>query len=234
VNRSTDVLACWGDNSYGELAQAPNSPQINPIARDVPGNWDAVAVGGHFFTCGIATTGALSCWGFGADGQLGAGNNGSAQVPQAVTIAGAPPIDEITAGERHTCARSGTRVWCWGGNRSGQLGDQTAIDRSSPTPVPGSWTDIAAGQLHTCGIRTGGTLWCWGQNALGQLGDGTFVERHEPTQVGTATDWITVTGGQAHTCALSTSGALWCWGSNLGGELGDGTAWRAELVLVDQ
>jgi alpha-tubulin suppressor-like RCC1 family protein len=35
------------------------------------------------------------------------------------------------------------------------------------------WTGVAAGYVHTCGLRAGGTLYCWGANGSGEIGDGT-------------------------------------------------------------
>ena len=61
---------------------------------------------------------------------------------------------------------------------------------------------VAAGDLHTCGIRTDKTLKCWGFNLYGQVGKapaGTFK-------------WVT--SGLGHSCAMSTDDLLYCWGRN--------------------
>lgn len=62
-------------------------------------------------------------------------------------------------------------------------------DGSGSTPPGGpsatatTWTRVAAGPAHTCGIRSDGTLWCWGENLHGQLGDGTTTPRLVPKQI---------------------------------------------------
>lgn len=87
-----------------------------------------------------------------------------------------------------------------------------------------TYTGVAAGQYHACGLRSDHTLWCWGLNTSGQVGTGTgdafFVK---PAQAGGATDWASVSAGTVSTCALSQAGKLSCWGSNGFGQLGDGT-----------
>ena len=76
------------------------------------------------------------------------------------------------------------------------------LQRLRPEHAPqGTFTQVAAGNGHTCGLKTDGTLACWGRNDYGQStpADGTF------TQVATGYD---------HTCGLKTDGTLACWGGN--------------------
>jgi alpha-tubulin suppressor-like RCC1 family protein len=117
----------------------------------------------------------------------------------------------------------------------GQLGDgtQTAKMQVTTTTTFSDWTDVAAGDIHTCGIRANGTMWCWGHGDGGQLGLGTVpYASPSPMQVGTATTWASVVAGNHHTCALQTDGSRWCWGENGVGSLGDGQAWVPGFVVV--
>ena len=92
---------------------------------------------------------------------------------------------------------------------------------AGPLP-PTRWTAVAAGELHTCGIRVDQTLWCWGRNDLGELGLGTDeLELDVPAQVGADT-WASVSAAGEHTCGVKTDGTGWCWGENATGQLGDG------------
>lgn len=146
---------------------------------------------------------------------------------------GAPltAIKSISAGRSHTCAttRSG-RVFCWGWNGSGQLGDGTV--RAAPHPVPRkvlgltNVSDLSVGGLHTCAIAND-AAWCWGENSFGQLGDDTTTSRSFPTQVsGLSSGVSAIAAGDLHTCALTKTGTVRCWGWNDHGSLGDATSTR--------
>lgn len=135
-------------------------------------------------------------------------------------------------------------VAAWGNNSSGQLGDGTTTNRSTPVQVSGltGVTAIAAGSEHSLGLVADGTVRAWGNNSVGQLGDNATAGTNQttPVQVVTATAVLTdvtvVAAGLAHSMAVDTSTSLWAWGRNLDGELGlddsSGLAYpRAEEVM---
>jgi hypothetical protein len=122
--------------------------------------------------------------------------------------------------------RSGN-LWNWGSNSYGQLGDNTAVSKSSPVQTiawGSNWKQISSGYSHTAAIKTDGTLWTWGKNNYGQLGDNTLVRKSSPVQtVAGGTNWKQVVAGSSNTLAIKTDGTLWTWGYNLSGVLGDNT-----------
>ena len=79
---------------------------------------------------------------------------------------------------------------------------------------PPTWTQVATGAAHSCGILDDGTLWCWGNNSSGRLGDGTTTQRNQPTRVAGDGVWTQVNAGGQHTCGIQEDGSLWCWGRN--------------------
>ncbi|MBW3606031.1 MAG: hypothetical protein KY460_14250 [Actinobacteria bacterium] len=66
----------------------------------------------------------------------------------------------------------------------------------------GQWTQVSAGDQHTCAIAPDAAAWCWGSGANGRLGNGDTSQRLEPTRVSTSTGMLAVTaiaaGRRAH------------------------------------
>lgn len=190
----------------------------------LPTSWTAVE-GGLNHSCAISWS-RVSCWGDNSEGQLGDGSRNDTVGPVPVAISTA--VNQVVTSRMHSCAlESDTpyRLFCWGNNAYGQLGDGTTTPRLVPVLASGDvgWDSVSAGAWHTCGIRADGSLWCWGSNTYGQLGDGTTTQHPQPIRVGIQTGWITVRAGGWHTCATRIDGSLWCWGHNTYGQLGDGT-----------
>ena len=120
--------------------------------------------------------------------------------------------------------RTTGKLYCWGINTAGQLGDGTETPRTSPKQIGTAtdWKLVAASRYqHTCGIRGSGNLYCWGHNHFGQLGDGSTSKHTSPTRIGTFADWGAALPRQfPHTCGVRTNGKLYCWGSTDYGKLG--------------
>jgi alpha-tubulin suppressor-like RCC1 family protein len=138
----------------------------------------------------------------------------------------------IAGGHGHTVVLTPDgRVFTWGWNQYGQLGDGTTITRTAPTDT--GLTDVvavAAGVWHTIVLKADGTVWTFGDNALGQLGDGTLTVRTSPVQV-PLTSVVAIAAGQHHSMALQADGTVWTWGHNASGQLGHGTT-TGSLVPV--
>lgn len=122
---------------------------------------------------------------------------------------------ELAAGSEHVCARTETgKVFCWGANGHGQVGNAFTAKQPTPTLVENldDAVEIAAGARHTCVIVKGGSIACWGANQHGQLGDGTIENRSVPTKVLDAGPFVQVAAGGDQTCARKKDGAVLCWG----------------------
>ena len=150
--------------------------------------------------------------------------------------AGAPPSSgwkAVSAGGAHTCAIAlDDRLWCWGHNSNGQLGDGTTTSRMQPAPVKnlGAVRSVDADWVHTCAVTLAGQAFCWGENDGMQLGDPQAESTKpfcnnggctEPVQVVDLSGLTAIGTGARHSCAVSGAGHAWCWGFNELGQLGD-------------
>lgn len=214
--RSNGTVACWGDNSSGEVGGGTTNRPA-PIA--VAGIAGAVSVAvGRDYSCTLLQDGTVRCWGGNARGQLGNNSVLASQNPVSpLFLSGAIAITASPAG-RHTCALlvDGT-VRCWGDNARGQLGDGSS-GSFSPFPVTvaglSNVVSVAAGLDHTCAVLANGSARCWGSNEFGKLGNSNQQDRTTPDTVSAMTDAVSITAGGNYACALRAGGIADCWGRN--------------------
>jgi alpha-tubulin suppressor-like RCC1 family protein len=163
-------------------------------------------------------------WGFNDAGQLG--DNTTVTRPSPVTTnAPAGAMKQVSAGDRFGLALdSYGRVWSWGENTYGQLGDSTTVSRTYAALVPGltDVTQISAGEGFALAIDGQSQVWSWGANHHGQLGDGTTINRSTPGRVSVLPGAHQVAAGGMHALAL-VNREVYAWGDNSTGQLGDGT-----------
>lgn len=188
VRRVSGQVWCWGQNIYGELGSGATTTIPRPMPGAVVGLSDAVEVAaGGSHACARRATGQIVCWGENGVGQLGATTVPADRSATPVAV-GLGPTDtvQIACGAAHTCARlSGGNVYCWGYNSTGEIGDGTMVNRTTPVlvPVGGAASFISLGDEHSCAALTTGAVMCWGNNGNGRLGDGTTVNRSLPVAV---------------------------------------------------
>ncbi len=113
---------------------------------------------------------------------------------------------------------------CWGLNTSGQIGNGSTSNATTPKAVFGvsGATAIQAGTLHTCALVSGGAAKCWGANDAGQLGTGTTTNATSAQSVSGISGATALAAGSRHTCVLASGGTAKCWGRNTFGQLGTG------------
>ena len=137
----------------------------------------------------------------------------------------------VSAGAEHACVLfSNGKVFCWGNNHRGQLGDGTFEDSLwSPREVDTSFElrakkviDVACGTYHTCVVADDNDVYCWGDGTYGQLGKVDENNIPQPKKLYSdlldGKEIVRIEAGSAYNCVLDTEGMLYCWGQLYLGE----------------
>ncbi len=238
-------IYCFGNNDSGQLANSSLLSGETAVSIGGSAGWRSASVGLEH-VCALDNNARVSCWGNRNLGQLGNGTGLSAgprfpviDAPGSqLFVQGAP--GSFDAGLEHSCAVSNdNRLFCFGWDGYGQLGDEGSDPNGSTNMDPPSsfvsgdralgvgadgygWQRVTAGYYHSCGI-IGGQLYCWGNNGWGQLGLGDYFQQATPYAVGTQLDWLEVDAAVTYTCGVRGNGGsryAYCWGSNANGQLG--------------
>ena len=175
---------CWGAGDFGRLlGQGPLDRGIKHTPGLVAGNFkfksNSVSVGLDH-TCAINEEDEAICWGRGRYGKLGIGSgNGLGVIENLMTpreVNGNISFAMVTTGIFQTCGISTAgKPYCWGRNKSGQLGDGTTTMRVEPVAVSTdlSFSTISIGKNHACGLASSDAVYCWGNGDAGKLGTGS-------------------------------------------------------------
>jgi len=192
---------------------------------------------GNDFSLARSRAGLAYSWGSDTAEALG---NGTAAADRSApgSIAAAPTLDVIATagGATHGLGieHATGRVWAWGNNGDGQLGDGSVITRADPVSmrdaaaaaITGALA-VAAGAAHSLVLLADGSVLAAGSNANGQLGDGTTTSRPTAAPVtGVCAPGVAVNAiaaGAGFSLALCADGQLRGWGANAQGQLGDGS-----------
>ncbi len=206
---------------------------------------------GERHSVALLGNGEVWAWGYNGEGQIGDGTLATRDTPVRVGASVLDrPVTTIAVGRFHNLALDvDGRLWSWGGNVYGQLGDGTTTTR--PTPVQVDLASlggkairaISAGRFFNLIVDEDGHLWSWGYNSYGQLGDGSTTERLRPVAVNRSaigsTPVMFVSAGENHAIAIDVEGRAYSWGNNSRGELGNGSTgftqqpqWRIPARVV--
>jgi alpha-tubulin suppressor-like RCC1 family protein len=214
---------CWGYNDFGQCGT------LGTRAFDRAVKHPGVTQAGHIeanknFTCVLRNMQpSLQCWGDNNMGQLANAQLAFSAEPLAVQIPGEGDPVMFGLGWESACAVvPAGRVYCWGSNTRGQLGNGERSTTPVPTPQAllvddgGTFAPMfgALGVLrsdgsHQClrsNVLRFGTYLCWGSDDAGELGlgplpAGTLVPAARPTTV-VPNHTVMMANAQDSTCLL--------------------------------
>ncbi len=130
---------------------------------------------------------------------------------------------------------SHNRLFMWGKNNHGQLGNGTTINQITPIDIAQFISlesdekieSLTLGYSHSALLTSLGRIFTWGNNESGQLGNGTNISRPFPTQITSQFNLLNnekikkLYISEYFSGALSSSGRIFTWGWDLFGRLGN-------------
>jgi hypothetical protein len=144
-----------------------------------------------------------------------------------------PPWDSIRLGSHGGGGLRGGKAYFWGSNAHGEEGYSWGAPALVPRPMAAtmSFTSLAAGASHACGIATDGFTYCWGANSAWQVGDASGQPTKSnamcsgsrctlgPARVTTPPtgDFQAITTRRFSTCGITNApNYAYCWGADYG------------------
>ncbi len=250
----------WGSSGNGQLGNGfDNSYAKLPVAVDMSGTLSGKTVSminlGTIHSLALDTDGKVYAWGRSDSGQLGNNSTALFSVANAVDTTGVLAGKTITAiaastsweqsvGPSHSLALdTDGKVYAWGYNSSGQLGNNSLTQSLIPVEVDTSGvlagktiTAIAAGQKHSLALDSDGKVYAWGLGVNGRLGNNSTVNSSVPVEVDTsgvlAGKTITaIAAGDSFSLALDSDGKVYAWGYNGNGQLGNNSLTQSLIPL---
>jgi alpha-tubulin suppressor-like RCC1 family protein len=243
VNGSTDSNG-GGSNAY--------APTLLPVI-DGPSGWTSIA-GNFNSACALSNVGTVYCWGHNSRGQLGDGTTTNNFTARKVTINGnTRPITAIYTHNNYGGNPTNYttfyaiddlgRVWAWGDNQLGQIGNGVANGTVVSTPTQAGTVTLSgevvtklsvsgnSSVISVVAVTQSGKLFGWGYNGDGQLGLGnttspvnTPTMAVNPAMQSGVVDAITSNNtSNGFTTVLKSDGSVWTAGNNVNGVAGIGT-----------
>ncbi len=213
---SDDVVRCW---------LPPAGGPARAIALDTDIRFASLGFASGTW-CGGTRNGAIACF---DDADL---TPGGVFRPDAASIrvvaTGVPVLSRVTgAGDPELgttwCATSPElRVWCWGRNDHGQVGDGTiGGQRDTPVAVAGGLRGLSLGvtEAASCAVDLAGKAWCWGSIVDGVV-DGDSDSAVPVVVPGGHLFAALAANGTGSLCAIDGAYTIWCWGSGRDGGRG--------------
>ena len=261
VKDSNGKLYSWGRNNYGELGNGTTKDSSMPVCiSDVEGSplnkRNIVDVYVIYSDTIIAkdSSGKLYSWGDNNIGELGNGTTANSSMPICISDIKNSPLKGKNIVDVHNYGSnfgytiivndSNGKLYTWGYNDYGQLGNGTTTNSSMPICI----SDIENSQLNGKRIvkiyeefeyiivkDNSGKLYSWGSNRSGQLGDGTTENSSMPVCISDIANSplkekniVDVYNGSI---AKDSDGKLYSWGNNFYGQLGDGTRNNSSMPI---
>jgi len=227
IEGSTGNLYAWGGNTNGVLGDNTVASKSSPTSVVGGRSYRTLSIGSNHVVAIEGGTGNAYAWGLNTTGQLG--DNTVQPRSSPTSVLGGRSYSQVQAAAGVTVAIQGNtgNAYAWGSNTVGQVGDNSILNRSSPTSVVGarSFKQIAGNNSSFVALEgSTGNAYSWGDNSGAVLGDNSIANRSSPTSVvgGRSYSNVAVYFNGSNFYALDGSnGAAYAWGNNAQGQIGD-------------
>ena len=180
------VVALKKDGTVWIWGSFPGVSSTKPIkVQDIADIKEIAA--GHGFNLAVKKDGTVWAWGNNSYGQLGLNHKNNPVLPPS-KISNLSNIVSVTAGMTSSYALDvDGKVYAWGSNVWGELGDGTSSEKLQPIQVPEliDIEEISSGFIarHCLARKKDGSVYVWGYNSFGQLGNGTTTSSNKPIKI---------------------------------------------------
>ena len=259
VKDSVGKLYTWGYNEYGQLGDGKTTNSSMPVCisdienSPLKGKNIVEVYGSSISSIAKDSDGKLYSWGYNSGGTLGNGTTANSSMPICISDIKNSPLKgknivKIYQGYQMIIVKdSNGKLYSWGENYSGHLGDGTTDNRSMPVCI----SDIESSPLKGKNIvevhnydstiiakDSSGKLYTWGNNYYGQLGNETTADSSMPVCISNiessplkGKNIVDVYNYGSTIIAKDSSGKLYSWGNNDSGELGNGTTKNSSMPV---
>ena len=209
-----------GDLGFSNFFSVSGGPQ----AHDAIGRVREVHVG-DLFDCAIRRDERVVCWGRVpelADSERNETEHHGFVVAQPFAKLGRVESLAVTYSSACALTKGDGRVFCWGSNLWGKLGQGHGEPIDEVVEVPDlAYVKSLSANGHTCALHHDGGVSCWGDD----------FENRPPTRIEGLNDAVQVAVGGDFACARHADGRVSCWGRDSHGQLGIPN--RYEVVELD-
>ncbi|GEM48387.1 RCC1 domain-containing protein [Deinococcus cellulosilyticus] len=208
------VVTAWkaGTTSLKASTSDGRTLEAQLTVTAVPLTLDFQKVSANFSTtCGVTSTGDVSCWGFIPQENLA----GLKKSPIAQPITSPVKLVSVATGNSHACGLTADgHAYCWGNGGNGQLGNGSNEGSNVPVQVSEALTfkQISVGQEATCAAGKDGHAYCWGGYAAYLLGSNQQVRAYTPVQIPSSLTFTQVETTGWYACGLTVQQEVHCWG----------------------
>ena len=159
----------WGDNSNGELGDGTTTDKDTPTKLNLTNIVQISAGDNH--SLALDKNGNVYAWGYNGYGQLGDGTTSDKYTPEELNLSNidGKVVKIVAAGEHSLLLTNKGKVYAWGYNGYGQLGDGTTSSKHIPTLVKlnKKAVDIAGDYQTSMAVTEYGFVYTWGSHSNG-------------------------------------------------------------------